>query len=177
MQDTIAQPDEPLDLTVRVAKAADLDALDRLFTRAYPALLRADYPRTLLNDVLPFIARANPRLLTSGSYYLATNARGQLLGAGGWTWIGPQGGAGPLDMAHVRHVVTHQDHTRKGIGARLIRHTMAQAKAAGARVLNCQSTLTAAPFYEAQGFERRAEIDIHLCPGLSFPAVQLQAAL
>ena len=163
-----------LGVTLRVARPEDHAAIDRLLSRAYPALLAADYERTLLNDIMPFLARANPRLLTSGSYYVAEDSKGQLLGAGGWSWMGAQGGVGPIDMAHIRHVVTHQDHTRRGIGGMLMRHALEQARAAGARLFNCQSTLTAAPFYSALGFETVGEIAIHLCPGLSFPAVHMR---
>ncbi|MGH1330900.1 MAG: GNAT family N-acetyltransferase [Paracoccaceae bacterium] len=167
----------PAYFSIRTARPHDFDAVDRLLSRAYPALLRADYDRETLADILPLIARANPRLLASGTYYVAEGPGGALVGAGGWSWVGPQGGVGPADMAHIRHVVTHQDHTRLGIGRALMRHAMGAAKGAGARILHCQSTLTAAPFYRALGFDHIADIELHLCPGVSFGAVHLRAAI
>lgn len=164
-------------LVIRPATAADISAIDQLLAMSYPKLLKADYPPSVLVTALPLISRAQPRLVTSGSYYVAEGADGAILAAGGWTWIGPQGPVGPRDMAHIRHVVCDYRATRRGIAGRLMRHAIAEAKAAGARLLDCQSTLTAVPFYAALGFREIARIDIRLQPGILFPAVHMQAVL
>jgi hypothetical protein len=80
-------------LTIRTARPADLGAVDSLFASSYARLLRQDYPPSVLVTALPLIARAQPRLLSSGSYYVAVAADGAVLAAGGWTWGGPQGPA------------------------------------------------------------------------------------
>lgn len=170
------QSPHPPEICIRPARPSDFDAVDNLFRRAYPALLRADYDTKTLADVLPIISRANPRLLATGTFYLAFRDN-ELVGAGGWSWIGPHGAVGPRHMAHIRHVVTHHDHQRSGIGRRLLGHCIDEAAGAGARILNCQSTLTAEPFYAALGFRRIADIDVFLCPGVSFPAVHMQVPL
>ena len=161
------------DLTIRLARSADLAELDQLFARSYPALLKGDYPPSVLVTALPLISRANPRLLGSGSYYVAM-LEGQIVSAGGWTWAGPQGGASPITMAHVRHVVTCVDHVRRGIGRKLMSHAISQATRAGARTLRCQSTRTAVPFYHALGFRPLGEVEVQLAPGISFPAIDMQ---
>jgi len=165
------------ELAIRPARHGDHDALERLYARAYAALLRPDYERRLLNEVLPLISRPSPALLRSGSYFVAEAPDGRLLAAGGWSWLAPQGGVSPADMAHIRHVVTHQDYARRGIGARLMTHAMCAALEAGARRLNCMSTLTAEPFYRALGFHSVARVSLQIAPGLGFPAVHMRRVL
>jgi hypothetical protein len=58
--------------------------------RAYPRLLKADYPPSALVLALPLISRAQPQLVTCGTYYLVQDGD-DLLGAGGWT-ANPPGG-------------------------------------------------------------------------------------
>ncbi|MCR8726727.1 GNAT family N-acetyltransferase [Frigidibacter sp. ROC022] len=163
-------------LTLRRTTPADLAALDQLYSRSYPNLLKADYPPSTLVMALPLIARAQPRLLASGSFYLV-ESDGEPVGAGGWSWGGPQGGASPTHMAHVRHLVTDHRRVRQGIARRLMGHVLAEAKAAGARILDCQSTLTAVPFYASLGFREVGPILIQLRPGIEFPAVRMQKVL
>ncbi len=167
----------PDSLLIRPATAADLGAVDALLSASYPKLLKADYPPSILVTALPLISRAQPRLISSGTYYVAEGDGGTILAAGGWTWIGPQGPVGPPDMAHVRHVVCDHRATRRGIAGRLMRHAMAEARAAGVRLLDCQSTRTAVPFYAALGFQEIGQIEIRLRPGILFPAVHMQARL
>jgi GNAT superfamily N-acetyltransferase len=163
-------------LTLRRTNRADLAALDLLYSRSYSALLKADYPPSTLVLALPLIARAQPRLLTSGTFYVAERG-GTPLAAGGWSWGGPQGGASPTHMAHVRHLICDHRHVRQGIGRALMTHVIAEAKAAAARVLDCQSTLTAVPFYASLGFREVGPVLITLRPGIEFPAVRMQRPL
>src|SRR6056297_1350404 len=109
-------------LTVRTATKEDLAALDLLFSTSYPALLKADYPPSLLVTAIPRIARANPRLVASGTYYVICDQKGALVGAGGWTRAAPPGFESAGEVGNIRHVVTDKDRTRQGIGTRLMRH-------------------------------------------------------
>ncbi|MEO8530039.1 MAG: GNAT family N-acetyltransferase [Deltaproteobacteria bacterium] len=165
--------DDVAQLTIRLARPADLLELDALFARSYPFLLKHDYPPSVLVTALPLISKANPRLLGSGTYYVALR-EGCIIGAGGWSWAGPQGGPSPLNMAHVRHLVTDAAHVRQGVARCLMGYAMAKAVQGGARVLCCQSTRTAVPFYRALGFDVLGEVNITLKPGITFPAVDMR---
>jgi N-acetylglutamate synthase-like GNAT family acetyltransferase len=160
-------------LTIRPATRADLAAVDALLAASYPALLKPDYPPSVLVTALPLIARANPRLLASGSYFVVCDA-GQVVGAGGWTWAAPHGGVCPRDMGHIRHVVTDQRQTRRGIASALMTQIISDARAGGVATLDCLSTLTAVAFYAACGFTSIGPIEVTLRPGISFPAVRMQ---
>ncbi|MEJ6392216.1 GNAT family N-acetyltransferase [Gymnodinialimonas sp. 2305UL16-5] len=165
------------DITIRITSAADLPAVDALLTASYPVLLKPDYAPSTLVTCLPLITRARPELLRSGSYFMAHEGDGRALAAGGWTHNAPQGGVGPRDVGHIRHVVTHPKATRRGLARSILERCFATARASGVRWMMCQSTRTAEPFYSAMGFQRRGEIEIMLRPGIGFPAVEMIRAL
>jgi hypothetical protein len=56
-------------------------------------------------------------------------------------------------------------------------HVLEDARRAGARLLDCQSTLTAVPFYAALGFREVGPVVVTLRPGIEFPAVRMQRLL
>ena len=163
-------------LTIRPATGEDLAEVDALLAASYPVLLKPDYPPSVLVTALPLIARANPRLMASGSYFLVSDETG-LVGAGGWTWAAPHGGVCPRDMGNVRHVVTDHRQTRRGIGSALLECVVNDARGAGVHTLDCLSTLTAVPFYTACGFSSIGPIEVTLRPGIGFPAVRMQQRL
>jgi GNAT superfamily N-acetyltransferase len=124
---------------------------------------------------VPLIARAKPELLASGTYFVAEDEGGVILGAGGWTARGPQGEQGSR-LGHVRHVATDDRALRRGIGRAILAQAFASAREAGVTTLACLSTRTAVPFYAALGFRPTApgtEVAISLAPGISFPAVAM----
>jgi GNAT superfamily N-acetyltransferase len=166
-------------LTVRVAGSADIAAVDALLARAYPALLRADYPPSLQVLAVPLIARANARLVCSGRYYVVEEA-GSLVGAGGWSRSSPpwrNGGRVRRRLGHVRHVVTDHRRTRRGIGRSLMARVLADASASGVAVMECLSTRTAVPFYVACGFLEIDRCEVALAPGIDFPVVRMARRL
>ncbi len=158
-------------ITIRKSRAADLTAADALFAQSYPALLKRDYPPSTLVLALPLISKAQPQLLSSGTYYVAETEDGQLVGAGGWSR------GRRRDAAQIRHVVTDHRFIRKGIGRAIMDTVFATAKAAGVRHLQCQSTRTAVPFYAACGFRELGPIEVSLAPGIGFPAVAMERGL
>lgn len=165
-------------LTVSPTTLDDLTEIDALFRRAYPALLKADYPPSLLVTAIPRIARAQPRLLACGTYFAVRDMTGAIVGAGGWTRSGPPDIAGQeVTTGHVRHVVTDDRRVRQGIGRLLLHHVFEDASQAGIRRLECQSTLTARDFYAACGFEEVRPIVVPLAPGIEFPAILMHRDL
>ncbi len=163
-------------LAIEVATRDDLSEVDALLARAYPALLKPDYPPSVMVLALPLIARANPRLFACGTYYVARRD-GEIVGAGGWT---PSARAGPHvrpRVGDVRHVVTDQRHTRRGIGRALMARAFETAAAAGITRLEAQATRTAVPFYRALGFTVLRPTEVPLRPGIVFPAVIMVRSL
>ncbi len=165
------------DIVIRPTNAGDLPAIDALLAHSYPVLLKPDYAASVLVTCLPLISRARPELLCCGTYYMAEDRNGDALAAGGWTHGGPQGGIGPRDVGHIRHVVTHPKALRRGLARSLMERSYVAARNSGVRWMICQSTRTAEGFYASMGFQRRGEIKIMLRPGIGFPAVEMIRAL
>lgn len=164
-------------LTLRTATAADIGGIDALLARAYPRLLKADYPPSLLVMAIPRIARAQPALIASGTYHVACDDEGRILAAGGWTRAAPGGGQMTRATGHVRHVATDDRQTRRGLGRALLTRIIDEARGQGLTRLDCLSTLTALPFYRALGFTGDSRLTVSLGPGIDFPVIALTRAL
>lgn len=160
-------------LTLRRAKPADLAAVDRLLSRSYPRLLKGDYAPSVQVTALPLISRAKPELLASGRYFLAETEEGVVIGAGGWSVASPGMGQAVPETAHVRHVAVDPDMLRRGVGSAVMSEVIVDALRHGIRWLDCLSTRTAIPFYDALGFRVLHEVDVPLAPGIIFPAVRM----
>jgi GNAT superfamily N-acetyltransferase len=164
-------------ISLRRTSLADLSAVDRLLARSYPRLLAADYPPSTMVLAVPLISRARPELLASGRYFLAEDADGRVLAAGGWSPGAPSGAAGTRDMGHVRHVATDPNAVRQGVGRALMTRVIEDAQGSGVAWLDCLSTRTAVPFYAALGFRPLHHTDITLGPGIVFPAIRMMLDL
>jgi len=160
-------------VTLRRARPSDLGAVERLLKRSYPRLLKADYPPSVMVTALPLIVRARPELLASGRYFLAEAEDGTLLGAGGWSAVPPQGEGAVPEVGHVRHVAVDPDMVRQGVGRAVMGEVISDALRHGVKWLDCLSTRTAVPFYQALGFRVLHESEVGLRPGIVFPAVRM----
>jgi GNAT superfamily N-acetyltransferase len=164
-------------VSLRRASSDDLSAVDRLLSRSYPQLLAADYPPSIMVLAVPMIARARPELLASGTYFLAEDAEGRLLAAGGWSRGRPSDLRVLADTGHVRHVATDPSVVRQGVGRALMGRVIEDAAAAGVVWLDCLSTRTAVPFYFALGFRPVGRVEVQLAPAITFPAMRMIADL
>ena len=156
---------------------ADEAGISALLARSYGQLLCDDYAPEVLKSALPIISKARPELLATGTYFVVRNAERRVVGAGGWTDVSPARGLGRYGEGHVRHLAVDPDALHKGVGRALMEEAFISAQSFGMTSLRCQSTLTAAPFYEAMGFERLHEIDVSFAPDVHFPAVEMRKVL
>lgn len=154
-------------MIIRPTTKADMAAVDALLARTYPKLLKADYPPSVLVTALPIISRARPELLACGTYYVVEED-GNVLGAGGWTRDKTD-----RTLGHIRHVVTDDRALRRGVGRRLMQHTIDVARTRGVTRMECWATRTAVPFYEAVGFRVIGPIDVPLAAGIVFPSLRM----
>jgi len=69
-------------MLIRRTDHADIPAIDRLLSRSYPTLLKADYAASVLEVALPLISKARPELVTSGTYFAAI-VEDKIISAGG----------------------------------------------------------------------------------------------
>lgn len=164
-------------MLIRPATKADIAAVDALLARSYPRLLKPDYPASVLVTAIPAIARAQPGLVTCGTYFVVIRDD-TIVGAGGWTARIPGTGGSDPGRANVRHVVTDDRLVRQGIGRALMSHVFATARAAGHTWMHCTATRTAVPFYAACGFAALGPVTIPVGPAkIGFPAIEMRRDL
>ncbi len=159
---------------IRVATPQDEQAVDGLLAASYPVLMRRHYDRASLAAALPRIAKANPTLLASGTYYLAFAASHVLVGCGGWTREHPGSGAIEDQLAYIRHFATHPDWTGHGVGRAIYQACVRDARSAGVNCFECFSSLNAEGFYAALGFELIQPLDITMGPDLIMPIMVMR---
>ena len=162
------------DFALRPARPADAEAVGALLAASYPALLAPAYSADVLARALPAMIRASPALLGCGTWYLAHAPDGELVGCGGWTLAPPGARSGLVDprRAHVRHFATHPAWVRRGVGRALLARSIAIARCAGVRRLDCDASLVARPFYAAQGFVAVRPITVAI-GGVGFAAIRM----
>src|SRR5688572_31965559 len=100
-------------ITVRIATPEDAEGVSEVLRASYATLLPAHYTPAEMAAMLPIIVRANPKLLASGTYYVAVEGDAYL-GCGGWT---PAKYARVADstpgLGAIRHFATHPGHLRR----------------------------------------------------------------
>lgn len=161
-----------MQIEIREALAEDRAAVEDVLRRSYAPLMAAAYEADLLARALPLMTRAHPRLLGSGTYYLA-EADGRPVGCGGWSVFAPGSSRVDPGVAHIRHFATAADFTGRGVGRLIYQRCEIQARAAGVRRLECFSSLNGEGFYAALGFRRIGLIEIPMGPDLTFPSVHM----
>jgi len=162
---------------VRVSAPSDTAAVSALLAASYPTLLASHYERNLLARALPFMTKANPTLLASGSFYVAQNGQGELIGCGGWSLEHPGTAKVVRGEAHIRHFATHPGWTRMGVARSIMNRCCIDASARDAGKLHCYSTFAAENFYKALGFKTVAGASILLDSEVAFPAILMQRGL
>ena len=160
---------------VRISPAGPDDAavIDCVLRASYPALLAPAYEPELLARALPLMTRVNPRLLETGTYYLAM-VGGQAVGCGGWSFKAPGRRNVEPGVGHIRHFATAAGWTRIGVGRKLYDRCEAAARETGVREFHCFSSLNGEAFYARLGFLSVRRIDVPMGPDLRFPSVHMR---
>ncbi len=165
------------EFTIRLATLEDEDKVSALLKASYSVLMGPAYDKAMFSLALPVMARANPRLLKTTSYYVAEAADGLLAGCGGWTHARPGTGEVEPQLAHIRHFGTHPAWTGKGVGRALFDTCVKAAEAAGVRQFECYASLNAEGFYRALGFKEIRRTDIPMGPDVSLPSIVMRCAI
>lgn len=146
--------------SIRLSRPSDSDAVSALLLASFSNLLATRYDSEVLGRTLPYLTRTNPRLLASGTYYLAETRSGDVVGCGGWTMAAPGSEEIVEEQAHIRHFATHPEWVGRRVGTSLLARCVSDAGSLGIGKLHCFSTLNAEPFYRASGFKTIGPIDV-----------------
>jgi GNAT superfamily N-acetyltransferase len=162
---------------VRVATPSDEASIGDLLGASYRVLMAASYDPAALAAALPSMTRAQPALLSSGTYYLAESPDRRVVGCGGWIFERPGSGETAPGLAHIRHFATHPDWARRGVGRTLYDTCEQAARRAGARRFECYASLNAEGFYGALGFSVLRRTELPVGPAQQFPALLMERSI
>jgi GNAT superfamily N-acetyltransferase len=142
-----ADPGSPV--TIRPLHAADLDSIGAVQEASILALGASVYGREQLEAWARVGWQYRHQLLQDpGAYFVATQAE-RVVGVGGWS---------PDGLAHtdawLRYVFVHPDWAARGVGRTLADTAEAAARAQGKSTFQVWSSLNAAGFYRALGYQR-----------------------
>lgn len=165
------------DFAVRVATAEDEALVGDLLEASYSVLMPPSYDAAAMAAALPIITRASPALLASGTFYLAVDRGGPIVGCGGWTRERPGTGETVPELGHIRHFATHPTWTGRGIGRALYTRCEDVARSAGVKRFECYASLNAEKFYRALGFDSVRRIAIPLGQGSTLPSVLMERSI
>ena len=162
---------------IRVAGSGDAAAVTALLNESYPLLMSQAYDKATLAAALEVMTTANPKLLASGTFYLAESRVGQVVGCGGWTREAPGSGLVHGHVAHIRHFASHPAWIGQGIARSIFALCEREARLAGIKQLECYSSLNAVGFYGALGFDSVGPIDVRIGAGVTLPSVLMRRTL
>lgn len=163
-------------IRIRAAHAQDAPAVAAILAASFRALMAPAYDPAFLARALPLITRPHPRLLGSGTWFIA-EADGEPAACGGWSLSAPSALATEPGVGHIRHFATAARWTGRGIARLIYQRCEIQARAAGVEHFECCASLNAETFYAALGFRRIALIRVPIGPDLLFPSIHMSRAL
>lgn len=165
-----------MDITIRVATPEDSEVVTGIISASYVRLDPDLQEPGGLAATLPLMSKANPKLLTSGRYYIAA-VGGVPAACGGWSFDEPGSGRLEAGLAHIRHFATHPDHSRKGLARLLLDRCMEDSRKASATRIRAWSTLDAVGFYEAGGFVRVRDLVVEIGSKARLRSVEMERSL
>jgi GNAT superfamily N-acetyltransferase len=160
-------------ITIRPARADEIDALEALIVLSARALSRGFYDARETEAAITHVFGVDTDLVADGTYLVAEEA-GQAVGCGGWsrrkTLFGGDRFAAresglldpAVDAARIRAFFVAPGHARKGIASALLEACEASARQAGFQRMTLMATLPGVPFYAAHGYQA-GEASEHLC--------------
>lgn len=163
-------------LEIRIAGATDASAVRQVLAASYPLLMADAYDEALLARALPLMTQANPRLLGSGTYYLA-ELGAEPVGCGGWTHEEPGSGLLVPGVAHIRHFGVVERFAGRGVGRALYDRCAADARKSGVQRFDCYSSLNGEAFYSALGFNVVRPVEVPMGADLKFPSLHMSRAI
>jgi GNAT superfamily N-acetyltransferase len=174
---------EPIRL--RIATHDDLDAIRALIPLSVRGLSGGYYSPEQIESAIRYVFGPDTQLIDDGTYFVAEDADGRVVGCGGWSLRRTlYGGDQAKDVedprldpgvepARIRAFFVHPDHARRGIASRIIDACVQAARAAGFRSLELASTLPGEPLYRAFGFEPVEQIDSTLPDGVEVRFIRM----
>ncbi len=145
--------------TIRAARAGEVAALETLIAASARALSQGYYDAAQTEAAIAHVFGVDSELIADGSYLVATDAAGTILGCGGWSHRATLFGGDRFatrdsalldpatDAARIRAFFVAPGAARRGVGAALLAACEAAAAEAGFTRAALMATLPGVPFY------------------------------
>ncbi len=180
-------------LHIRLARADEIPALEKLIARSVRALSEGFYTPRQIELALVHVFGVDSQLIADGTYFVA-EADGQraacaIVACGGWSkrrtlYGGDQMKAGAdnlldprTEAARIRAFFVDPAWARRGIGRQLIDACETAARAAGFTRLEMGATLPGVPLYEAVGYRAVESLAVPLPDGETLPIIRMEKLL
>src|SRR5271154_3036696 len=181
-------PSEALSILLRLARRADVPALEALIARSARGLSLDDYRAAQIEGALRGAFGIDSQLLDDATYFVAEED-GALAGCGGWSYrstlFGGDARAGRdaslLDprtqAAKIRAFFVEPSKARRGIGSLLLERCEQEAKGRGFARAELMATLPGVKLYAARGYVGKERVHYDVGDGESIEFVPMQKEL
>jgi GNAT superfamily N-acetyltransferase len=167
----------------RLATAADIPQLAALVEESIRRLVGSVLDPVRVEASHEFMG-VDTQLIEDGTYFVVESA-GRIVGCGGWSRRATMfGGDDAADRdprlldpgsepARIRAMYTHPDHTRKGIGRRILSLCEEAAAGEGFQSLELVATVAGEPLYAACGYSIIERIEVPTSKGVTVPCARM----
>jgi len=169
---------------MRVATAADADAITEVMRASVLQLFPGFYDERQTASAAVYVAHVDPVLLDDGTYFVH-EVDGAVVACGGWSRRGRlyTGSSDEEDddrlldpqtqAAHVRAMFVRPEWTRRGLGRAILQAGHDAARAEGFTRLDLGATLPGVALYHAFGFEAVRPFVVTMPDGVRLDAVEM----
>jgi GNAT superfamily N-acetyltransferase len=172
------------EIAIRLATSEDIAALETLIPVSVRTLQAPYYSAAQMEAAIGPVFGVDRQLISDGTYFVV-EARGEIVGCGGWSrrcavFGGERGRAGeeaaldPVhDPARIRAFFVHPDFARRGIGRAILTACESALCEAGFRQAVLVATLAGEPLYAACGYSVGERYDVPLTRDLVLSVVRM----
>lgn len=152
-------------IQIRLAESQDLDRIIELQTYSIKTLISGEYNC----EQVEALAKDQQQYRGSNETIFLAECNGQLVGFASLLWIDLH----PI----IGSVYIHPKFVRKGIGRQLVATIENMAIAKNYKILKVTASLTAVPFYQAQGYKIIRKTGFWTYTGVWIPCIKLEKQL
>ena len=170
---------------LRLATLADIPALETLIAQSARRLSAPFYSTAQVEAKLRHVFGVDTQLIHDGTYFVIERDSA-IVACGGWSrrgtlFGGDQAKAGPdplldpaTEPARIRAFFVHPDHSRRGLGTRLLETCTQAARAAGFRALELVATGAGEQLYRVHGFTVVERFEVELPGEIRIPVARME---
>jgi GNAT superfamily N-acetyltransferase len=171
---------------LRVAKSEDVAGIRGLIDASVRGLQAGDYSAAQIEGALATVFTVDSRLIADGTYFVAFEEGGQLVGCGGWSFrrtlyggdhqvetIEPARLDPEVDAAKIRAIFVHPKFARMGLGSLILAAAEEAAIERGFRRFEMGSTLTGVALYSLEGYREVGRIAVPVGNGERIEVVRM----